>query len=246
MRGMHRILAGISFSVSTTMAAMFVASRFPGMEIPFPYWIFGFCTPLCISTPVCIIMNRQAEQKRRLNDKLRAALVELQQLAEVDQMTGLLNRATFLRRLQEEQDRQPGTCLLIDVDHFKAINDGYGHAMGDRVLKAIADSLRATIRSDDLCGRLGGEEFAIYLRNMPSTQATAMAERVRQAIEMLDIAAADGTHIRPTISVGAAHADGSASAGPGASASADQLLQRADMAMYAAKANGRNQVRLAA
>ncbi|MBU1462273.1 MAG: GGDEF domain-containing protein, partial [Alphaproteobacteria bacterium] len=177
-----------------------------------------------------------------LNDKLRAALVELRQLAEVDQMTGLLNRATFLRRLQEEQDRQPGTCLLIDVDHFKAINDGYGHAMGDRVLKAIADSLRATIRSDDLCGRLGGEEFAIYLRNMPSTQATAMAERVRQAIEMLDIAAADGTHIRPTISVGAAHADGGASAG----ASADQLLQRADMAMYAAKANGRNQVRLAA
>ena len=58
------------------MAAMFVASRFPGMEIPFPYWIFGFCTPLCISTPVCIIMNRQAEQKRRLNDKLRAALAE--------------------------------------------------------------------------------------------------------------------------------------------------------------------------
>jgi diguanylate cyclase (GGDEF)-like protein len=238
MQGYQRILAGVGFSVSTTMVAMFMISRFPGMEIPFPYWIFGFCTPLCISAPVCVKMSRQAEQKRRLNVKLRAALAELRQLAEVDQMTGLLNRATFLARLREDHDRQPGTCLLIDVDHFKAVNDGYGHAVGDRVLKAIADGLRATIRRDDLCGRLGGEEFAIYLRNMPFAQAAAMAERIRSAIEMLDIEATDGMHIRPTISIGAAHVDGSPNA--------DHLLQRADMAMYAAKANGRNQVRLAA
>lgn len=220
------------------MIAMFLISRFPGMAIPLPYWIFGFFTPLCISAPVCVIMSRQAEQKRRLNIKLRSALAELRQLAEIDQMTGLLNRATFLARLRDCHDRQPGTCLLIDVDHFKAVNDGYGHAMGDRVLKAIADGLRATIRNDDLCGRLGGEEFAIYLRNMSSGQAAAMAERIRHAIEMLDIEAADGSHIRPTISIGAAPMDGSPNA--------DDLLQRADMAMYAAKANGRNQVRLAA
>lgn len=220
------------------MVSMFVVSRFPGMAIPLPYWIFGFCAPLFISTPVCVVMNRQAEQKKRLNNELLAALAELRQLTEIDQMTGLLNRATFLARLQVDQDDRPGTCLLIDVDHFKAINDGYGHAMGDVVLKAIADRLRSTIRQEDLCARLGGEEFAIYLPDMPPAQATAMAERIRIAIATLSIEAFDHSRIQPTVSIGAAHVDDS----PDAS----DLLQRADLAMYRAKANGRNQVRLAA
>ncbi|MDO7836172.1 GGDEF domain-containing protein [Sphingobium sp. HBC34] len=237
MRGYQRILAGIGFSVAATMASMAIMSRFPGLEIPLPYWIFGFCAPLFISTPVCLLMHRQAEQKRRLNVSLHQALIELRHLTEIDQMTGLLNRATFLARLAVQKDARPGACLLIDVDHFKAINDAFGHAVGDRVLKAIAERLQSSVRKDDLCGRLGGEEFAIYLAGVGEAEAAAMAERLCQAVSALAVETHD-VSIRPTISIGAAHACGSPDA--------DHMLQRADMAMYRAKANGRNQVRLAA
>ena len=238
MKGYCKSIAGIVFSVSATLVAMAVMSRFPGMEIPTPYWVFGFCAPLFISTPVCLILNRQAEQKRRLNQSLRAALTELQHLTEIDQMTGLLNRTTFLNRLMHAKAEQPGTCLLIDVDHFKAINDRHGHATGDRVLQAIAHILGSSIRKADLCGRLGGEEFAIYLSGMALPHSAAMADRIRLAVASLAVEAPDGESITPTISVGAAAA--------AESPTAEHLLQRADMAMYEAKAKGRNQVRLAA
>ncbi|MCP1471031.1 diguanylate cyclase (GGDEF)-like protein [Sphingobium sp. OAS761] len=217
---------------------MAIMSCFPGMGIPLPYWIFGFCAPLFISTPVCLLLARQAEQKRQLAKTLHAAMEELRRLAEIDQMTGLLNRASFLSRLEKARLATPGLCLLIDVDHFKAINDRAGHAAGDQALKSIAESLRHAVRDEDLCGRLGGEEFAVYLSGVPEALGATMAERIRETVEALVIRAEHGPVIRPTISVGCAHARDSLSA--------EQMLRRADLAMYAAKAAGRNQVRLAA
>lgn len=238
MRAYRKAVLGILFSVASSLAGMAVMSRIPGLDIPLPYWIFGFMAPLCISTPVCLILTRQAEQNRRLNTELHAAMARLQRLSEIDQMTGLLNRASFLDRLDRQRIDRPGLCLLIDVDHFKAINDRHGHAAGDRTLSAIARALTGAIRSEDLCGRLGGEEFAIHLGGIDAGAGAALAERIRQAVEAIVVTAPDGGIIRPTISIGCAHAT--------TSDSADALLCLADRAMYQAKAAGRNQVRLAA
>lgn len=238
MRPYSKAIVGIVFSVSTSLAAMWVMSRFPGMEIPIPYWIFGFFAPLFISTPVCLLLARQVEQKRRLTESLQNAMAELRHLSEIDQMTGLFNRASFLRRLEQARAAAPGVCLLIDVDHFKTINDRWGHATGDQALTAIAESLRRSVRANDICGRMGGEEFAIYLLGMTGDSGAVLADRIRLAVETLSIRNDEGHAVPLTVSIGCA-ADENA-------ATTEILLRRADLAMYAAKAAGRNQIRLAA
>ena len=238
MRPYSRAIVGIVFSVSTSLVAMWVMSRFPGMDIPTPYWIFGFFAPLFISTPVCLLLARQVEQKRRLAESLQKAMAELRHLSEIDQMTGLFNRATFLLRLEQARAAAPGVCLLIDVDHFKTINDRWGHATGDQALTAIAGGLRRSVRADDICGRMGGEEFAIYLLGMTGETGALLADRIRLAVEALSVRNDEGHVVPLTVSIGCA-ADENA-------ATAEMLLRRADLAMYAAKAAGRNQIRLAA
>ena len=238
MRPYSRAIVGIVFSVSTSLVAMWVMSRFPGMDIPTPYWIFGFFAPLFISTPVCLLLARQVEQKRRLAESLQKAMAELRHLSEIDQMTGLFNRATFLLRLEQARAAAPGVCLLIDVDHFKTINDRWGHATGDQALTAIAGGLRRSVRADDICGRMGGEEFAIYLLGMTGEKGALLADRIRLAVEALSVRNDEGHVVPLTVSIGCA-ADENA-------ATAEMLLRRADLAMYAAKAAGRNQIRLAA
>ncbi|MAP43680.1 GGDEF domain-containing protein [uncultured Sphingobium sp.] len=238
MRPYSRAIVGIVFSVSTSLVAMWVMSRFPGMDIPTPYWIFGFFAPLFISTPVCLLLARQVEQKRRLAESLQKAMAELRHLSEIDQMTGLFNRATFLLRLEQARAAAPGVCLLIDVDHFKTINDRWGHATGDQALTAIAGGLRRSVRADDICGRMGGEEFAVYLPEMTGEKGALLADRIRLAVEALSVRNDEGHVVPLTVSIGCA-ADENA-------ATAEMLLRRADLAMYAAKAAGRNQIRLAA
>ncbi|WP_300116128.1 GGDEF domain-containing protein [Sphingobium sp.] len=238
MRPYSRAIVGIVFSVSTSLVAMWVMSRFPGMDIPTPYWIFGFFAPLFISTPVCLLLARQVEHRRRLAESLQKAMAELRHLSEIDQMTGLFNRATFLRRLEQARAAAPGVCLLIDVDHFKTINDRWGHATGDQPLTAIAGGLRRSVRADDICGRMGGEEFAIYLLGMTGETGALLADRIRLAVEALSVRNDEGHAVPLTVSIGCAADENGATA--------EMLLRRADLAMYAAKAAGRNQIRLAA
>jgi len=162
----------------------------------------------------------------------------LRHLSEIDQMTGFFNRATFLLRLEQARAAAPGVCLLIDVDHFKTINDRWGHATGDQALTAIAGGLRRSVRADDICGRMGGEEFAVYLPEMTGEKGALLADRIRLAVEALSVRNDEGHVVPLTVSIGCA-ADENA-------ATAEMLLRRADLAMYAAKAAGRNQIRLAA
>ncbi|HEX5355121.1 MAG TPA: GGDEF domain-containing protein [Aquabacterium sp.] len=167
----------------------------------------------------------------------------LHELATTDSLTGLLNRRSILAALEREQavrERKPHptSVLLVDIDHFKRINDRLGHAAGDAVLCAVSRTLQAKAREVDRVARYGGEEFCILLPHTLHDGALQAAERLREAVCQINIPWGD-EHIAVSISTGLACA-----AEPGETLQA--LLKRADEALYQAKAEGRNRVVLAA
>ena len=175
---------------------------------------------------------------RELAGPLRivALVEESQRLATRDPLTGLMNRRAFLNMIEDELSRSsryelPLSLLLLDVDHFKSINDTFGHAVGDQVLTAVGELLQRELRTTDGSARWGGEEFVVALKNTPLDGAVLVAERLQAALRELRIEAC-GTTVRVTASLGVAcHQPNE---------SADTLIDRADKAMYAAKVGGRN------
>jgi diguanylate cyclase (GGDEF)-like protein len=160
----------------------------------------------------------------------------------VDPLTGIPNRRAFLegaaamaRRIDD--DPRPAAVLLIDLDHFKTINDSFGHALGDRVLQVFAETAHAHIGPNDLLGRLGGEEFAITLYDVDRVRAMDIAEDIRLAFEQ-SAAEVDGQRVAATCSVGVAVSRD----GP---LDMSELLAQADQALYSAKERGRNRCELA-
>jgi diguanylate cyclase (GGDEF)-like protein len=170
--------------------------------------------------------------------ELKAAYQRIEELAELDELTGTLNRRCIMRVLDEEiaRARTEGRCCsiaLIDLDWFKRINDAHGHPTGDEVLRTFAITIFANIRPDDRFGRYGGEEFLLLLPDTAHEEAARMLDRLRMIVADLDWSAfSPGMHV--TISAGvAALRDND---------SADTFLARADRGLYSAKAQGRNLV----
>jgi diguanylate cyclase (GGDEF)-like protein len=164
---------------------------------------------------------------------------ELRRLATTDGLTGALNRAELLSLAQHALERgriggQKLAALMLDVDHFKTINDRFGHAGGDRALVQLVDILRAAIREIDLVGRLGGEEFAIVLPNTTAAAAYRVAERLRARIADTPVVF-EGQIIPMTVSIGLAEQ-------LAADRSVETVMSRADQALYRAKESGRNRV----
>jgi diguanylate cyclase (GGDEF)-like protein len=160
----------------------------------------------------------------------------------IDTKTGLLNAATWEREAAVEVERAvrtdaPLAVALVDIDHFKLVNDTYGHLVGDRVLRVVSDALRSQLRGYDLAGRFGGEEFVILLPQAGEGDARAVAERLRQYVDSLEIPIDDEPDcvifVRLTISVGVAALDGE-------ERELTDLMAAADAALYYAKETGRN------
>ncbi len=173
----------------------------------------------------------------------RTVLKPLRRMANTDVLTGLLNRRSFTERGQEALARakrfdEPLSVIIVDIDHFKSVNDTFGHAMGDKVLSAAADVFRRCAREVDIVGRYGGEEFALALPKTDAKGCLIVAERIRTAVQQMTIGNEKGGEVRITISLGTV----SVTPGRDASPSFETLLQRADKALYAAKADGRNRV----
>lgn len=179
-----------------------------------------------------------ARRMKSLQDELRARNRELERLATTDLLTGLDNRRSAQEKLDEHVTRARHlggdlSVLLIDVDHFKRVNDEHGHASGDAVLRELSQRLRARLRPQDTCGRWGGEELLVVLPDTDRDDAGSIAEHLRAAVA--DAPYVDAT-IPVTASIGVADWDHDTES---------ELVKRADSALYAAKAAGRNCVRAA-
>jgi two-component system cell cycle response regulator len=178
---------------------------------------------------------------RELGGPLRMAMLveEAQYAAMIDPLTGLMNRRALLAALDLEQSRSerhgyPMSLLLLDVDHFKTINDEYGHAMGDQVLTALGQLLATHFRKTDIVGRWGGEEFVVVLSGANEDGASTTAEKLRKAVENMVLYDEKGQRIFVRISLGIACLE--------VNDTEEMLIDRADRAMYQAKAGGRNRV----
>jgi diguanylate cyclase (GGDEF)-like protein len=172
--------------------------------------------------------------------RIQRAEAEARKASLTDSLTGLYNRRFLHQRLEEEMSRSrrhgsPLACVMLDIDHFKSINDAHGHAAGDDVLRVIATILRDHIRKSDIAVRFGGEEFVLVLFSNNVEGARNVAERIRADVEAHNFAQ-DGAALRVTISIGiSSFPDDNVP-------SADELMRRADAALYQAKEAGRNMV----
>lgn len=206
-------------------------------------------TVLVVALLVQLLVSSRAAfaRERRLvrtAAQLREVSAELDRLARTDALTGIANRRSFFEMLGAEFRRSRRyarqlSVLMLDLDHFKVVNDQYGHPFGDHVLRRLAEVVSESIRESDLVGRYGGEEFAVALPEAGAEQAMRAAEKLRLAIEATEFRA-DGVPpdgeppVRITISLGVA------SLSPDDDEDEFELIRRADQALYEAKRTGRN------
>lgn len=172
----------------------------------------------------------------QLIGKLDVAQRALHEASISDELTGLRNRRFLMSRFHEEYERARRHAteiglLMLDLDHFKSINDNYGHPFGDLVLKSVAETISKAMREYDIAARYGGEEFAVLVSETKRQDLLALADRIREQLENQDVSDADIT-IRVTVSIGVTSLE--------EDDTPETLLKRADKALYQAKHEGRN------
>ncbi|OOY85378.1 hypothetical protein BOW14_10485 [Solemya velum gill symbiont] len=175
-----------------------------------------------------------------LMSELNQRQKQLQEQARTDPLTGINNRRQFYRLGEPEVDRshrygRPLSLLILDADHFKQVNDTYGHGVGDHILIALATGLEQSLRSSDIPARFGGEEFVVLMPETPSDTANEIAERLRAMVAERIVVTSTGERVSVTISIGVSSLQPE-------DTDLDQMIKRADRALYRAKEAGRNRV----
>lgn len=187
--------------------------------------------PSILAGPLLFVLLRQARALAIARDEMAA-------LAMTDGLTGVLNRGAFTMLVEAYLDQvntssgSGGSLLMIDADHFKSINDAFGHSAGDEALRGIAQGIRSVLRPTDLVGRLGGEEFGVFLPASTSTQASCIAERIRATIRSLPFPSGEQNLLSVSIGGVSFHGEGSY----------ERLSKIADRHLYLAKDGGRDRV----
>jgi diguanylate cyclase len=191
--------------------------------------------PLVVAPPFFVYLLSKLRELAIANDRLL-------EVASTDGLTACLTRVAlstlieaYMEKVSEAAEPTEGALLIIDVDHFKRVNDEYGHDVGDDALRLVVGSIRPTLRDHDLFGRMGGEEFAVFLPGVSPGRTAAVAERIRRAVASSDFCPG-GKKCHLTISIGAVVFGGAAPF--------NELYKTADTKLYAAKRNGRNRVEI--
>lgn len=212
---------------------------YPAADLLMPSHALGDDEAMAITRLVAEnqFLRATLQQQHQHCQALSLAMESLRQAALTDPLTGLLNRRALDQQVDELRDGEKPcvlSVLMLDIDHFKRINDRHGHVRGDALLRQVAETLRHSIRAEDRVFRYGGEEFLVLLCGVPLMHAIAVAESIRQRIERLQLADRDAGVMSCTASLGVAslqqHDD------------PDSLFERVDRALYQAKSWGRNRV----
>ncbi|MBP7607013.1 MAG: GGDEF domain-containing protein [Giesbergeria sp.] len=240
-RTRREVLALMVYAIAAyALAMVFAAYRSPSPMSPamLTAQLVIVLASIVTCTLMCLRVQNIRRHLRRQKDDLRAALQQIQQMAMRDHLTGLVNRRQMSELMALELHRcqrssSPPLLAQLDIDHFKAINDTYGHAVGDQALQAFADTAVAHLRSSDVLARWGGEEFVLLLCDTPPAAAADLLERVRCAVAAHALQHGSGP-VHMTVSIGwTEHQRGEP---------LEATLQRADQALYDAKHGGRNRV----
>lgn len=226
---MYFLLASIAGSLGSTITASSVIGIIPYQTLTYRAVEMGIMIDM---TLLALALAAQFRHSERVKN-------QAQLLARTDPLTQLNNRRAFQERAQSLwelscRENKPQSLIVLDVDHFKSINDKFGHAVGDDVLSKIGRQLKAEIRACDIAARWGGEEFILYLYDTNIHEAITVAKKLQQSIEGLHISTGDNP-IQVTASFGVASRVGT-------HASLEALINAADHELYCAKDQGRNQV----
>lgn len=242
----HELTAGVNPDQGLAVVMRSVADKerylFHIYEYNGEFQLFGLRQPMPDSHYANLLselttdMGNLVRESHRLNQDLQRSNQQVLKLSQVDGLTQLLNHATFMKRIEAQVEHShrhehPCSMLMLDIDHFKLVNDNYGHQQGDAVLSQLGQLLKEAVRAGDIAARYGGEEFAVLMPDTALDSAQILAERIRTQTEILKPL---GEKHPITISIGAAELKPEESTG--------QLISRADNALYAAKKSGRNRV----
>lgn len=238
-RGLLKLIAltlgGVTLCVTVSVLFAFVLFRSADSQNFLLAMIAAVTLPIILAGPLFAFISIKLRQLSQLNRELRYTATH-------DHLTGLLNRGAFTQAVVavlddvSRRDDGQGALFLVDADFFKYVNDRWGHPMGDRALAEIAARLRDTVPGDGMVGRLGGEEFGVFLPDSGWVQAMATSERLRTAVQEIELVGPAGELIRLSISVGGTWFR--------YGLAFEQIFQRADRMLYQAKADGRNRIRM--
>jgi diguanylate cyclase (GGDEF)-like protein len=208
--------------------------------LPSPYSPNAMATIVVSFIYIALFFHFYADRSVSYFTRMRESNIRLFDLAMHDQLTGVLNARAYYEIcdrfiLLAKRSALPYSVLFIDLDHFKSINDNYGHAAGDIVLKSVATCIGNSIRSSDSLGRIGGEEFSVFLPNTDMDSALQVAETIRHAVESLMPAISETSSLKISASIGVARNQHSEQ-------TMQEIQKQADQAMYNAKKGGRNRV----
>lgn len=232
-------LTALASLVASLAAAYAILPTFGGVVDGNAWLVLTIC-PLLIAWPASAFAFLQGENLKnahrelaRTHAQLRLAHQRLEDKASRDNMTGMLNRENFFLVVDRSRPRADrGALLIIDADHFKKINDGFGHLTGDAALVEISAAIGRSVRTGDVLGRIGGEEFGAFLVGANAQEAERVAERIRREVELIRFKPVDERTIPLTVSIGGT------SCPTGATIS--DLMRAADRRLYEAKNSGRN------
>lgn len=240
----HKLKRAILLALLATTVTLCIAM--PGIPllggtIDLSAWVLCIICPIIIVMPGSLYIFAQSDRLAEAHQELiqaHLALAEvhakLAEKARHDDMTGMLNRQSFIEAMETlRRKSDAGALLIIDADHFKRVNDGYGHHAGDAALAAICGALGRAVRQGDIAGRIGGEEFGVFLVGVDPAEATEAAERLRREVEAVTFTP-EGRKVPLTISIGGVLCE------PGMSIA--DMMREADIRLYEAKRRGRNRV----